>query len=94
LRAKSQGELARNVGTSLSILAFSAERDWERILAATIAENFFGAISRGQLDVVIQGDTFINRDNIEQVFADVDVRRAIEHMKGQPEHFDQAGFYL
>jgi hypothetical protein len=67
LRAKSQSDLARNVGTSLSILAFPAERGWEHILAATIAENFFGAISRGQLEVVIQGETFINRSNIERI---------------------------
>ena len=92
LRAKSDQDVRRNVGTTLSILAFPAEKGWELILAASIAENFFGAITRGQLDVVIQGEIFINNDSIEQLFADPDVRLAIEHMKGQPEHFDEVGF--
>lgn len=94
LRAKSDRDLPRNVGTTLSVLAFPAQKGWERILAASIAENFFGAISRGQLDVVIQGDIIINNDSIEQLFADPDIRLAIEHMRGQPEHFDEVGFYL
>jgi hypothetical protein len=94
LRAKSSSELARNVGTTLSVLAFSAEKKWDSILAATIAENFFGAISRGQLDVVIQGETFINRDNLANIFDDIDVRSAITYMKDQPEHFDEVAFYL
>jgi hypothetical protein len=94
LRAKSDRDLARNIGTTLSILAFPAQKGWERILAASIAENFFGAISRGQLDVVIQGDIIINNDSIEQLFADLEIRLAIENMRGQPEHFDEVGFYL
>jgi hypothetical protein len=94
LRAKSQADYPRNVGTTLSILAFPGEKDWDRILAATIAENFFGAINRGQLDVVIQGETFINRHTLASVFVDADVRRAIDQMKRQPEHFDEVGFYL
>jgi hypothetical protein len=94
LRAKSNGDLERYIGTTLSILAFPAHKGWERILAASIAENFFGAISRGQLDVVIQGDIIINNDSIEQLFADPEIRLAIENMRGQPEHFDEVGFYL
>lgn len=94
LRAKSHSDLVKNVGTSLSILGFPAEKNWERILAASIAENFFGTITRGQLDVVIQGDIFINNDTIGQLFADPEIRMAIAHMKSQPEHFDEAGLYL
>jgi len=94
LRAKSDRDLPRYVGTTLSILAFPAQKGWERILAASIAENFFGAISRGQLDVAIQGDIMINNDSIEQLFADPEIRLAIEHMRGQPEHFDEVAFYL
>ena len=94
LRGRLDHDLSRNVGTTLSILGFPAQKGWERILAASIAENFFGAISRGQLDVVIQGEIFINNDNIEQIFSDNDIRKAIEHMKGQPEHFDEVGLYL
>jgi hypothetical protein len=94
LRAKLERDLPRNVGTTLSILAFPAQKGWERILAASVAENFFGAISRGELDIVIQGDIFINNDNIEQLFVDPEIRLAIEHMKGQPEHFDEVGSYL
>lgn len=94
LRGKLDRDLSRNVGTTLSILAFPAQKGWERILAASIAENFFGAISRGQLDVVIQGEIFINNDNIEQLLSNTEIRKAIEHMKGQPEHFDEVGFYL
>jgi hypothetical protein len=28
------------------------------------------------------------------VFTDAEVRKAIEQMKGQPDHFDEVGFYL
>jgi hypothetical protein len=94
LRCKSDRDLSRNLGTTLSILAFPTQKGWDRILAASIAENFFGAISRGQLDIVIQGEIIINNDNIEQLFSDPEIRLAIEHMRGQPEHFDEAGFYL
>jgi hypothetical protein len=94
LRGKSNRDLSRNVGTTLSILAFPAQRGWERILAASIAENFFAAINRAQLDVVIQGELIINNDNIEQLFSNPEIRQAIEHMKGQPEHFDEVCFYL
>jgi hypothetical protein len=94
LRAKSQNDYPKNVGTTLSILGFPNDKNWDRILTATIAENFFGAIQRGQLDVVIQGEIFINSDTLAPVFADAEVRKAIEQMKGQPDHFDEVGYYL
>jgi hypothetical protein len=56
LRSKTSVDYPKNVGTTLSVLGFPADKDWARILAATIIENFFGAIHRGQIDVVIQGD--------------------------------------
>jgi hypothetical protein len=94
LRAKAPADYPKNVGTTLSILGFPAEKDWDRVLAAASAENFFGAIERGHLDVVIQGETFINKDSLPSVFSDSAVRKAIESMKGQPEHFDVVGYYL
>jgi hypothetical protein len=94
LRAKSQNDYSKNVGTTLSILGFPNDKTWDRILTATIAENFFGAIERKQLDVVIQAETFINSDTLASHFADAKVRKAIEQMKGQPDHFDEVGLYL
>jgi hypothetical protein len=93
LRSKTSVDYPKNVGTTLSILGFPADKDWARILAATIIENFFGAIHRGQIDVVIQGDIFINADTVESLFNDSSIRSAIEQMKDQPDHFDGAAFY-
>ena len=95
MRAKQEADYPQNVGTTLSIIGFPGDKGWDRVLAATIAENFFGAIDRGHLDVVIQGqgEIFINADNLSSIFSDTEMRKAIEQMKGQPDHFDQAGSY-
>ena len=49
------------LGTSLAIAGFIEARDWRRRVASSVIENFFYAIDRGQLEVLIEpgdGDLF------------------------------------
>ena len=43
-------------GTSLVIVGFQATEDWRRLVAASVIENFFHAISTGNLTVTIEPD--------------------------------------
>jgi hypothetical protein len=42
-----------DIGTKLTILGFDNSAGWEANLAASVAENFFGSISEGKLEVDI-----------------------------------------
>ena len=63
-------------GTSLVILSFRVARDWRRLIAASVIENFFHAISIGGLAVMIEPDDSddkfelfeINKDSLENWF--------------------------
>ncbi len=81
-------------GTTLNILGFSARKHWAKILAANIAENFFGAICGGQLEVELEGEALINASTINGLFVDKGVREAIENQTGEPEKFDHVREYL
>jgi hypothetical protein len=52
-RADPSGTLDGHIGTTLSVLGFERRKGWEQLLAANIAENFFGAIHHGDLEVEI-----------------------------------------
>ncbi len=41
-------------GTSLTIVGFAASKDWWKHVAASVAENFFYAIDKGNLEVIIE----------------------------------------
>ena len=62
-------------GTSLAIAGFMEVRDWRRRVASSVIENFFYAIDRGQLDVLIEpgdgdGDLFqIDNTTLGDCFA-------------------------
>ncbi|MES0032097.1 hypothetical protein [Mesorhizobium sp. M0040] len=81
-------------GTTLHILGFTAQNKWREILAASIAENFFGAIRRGQLEVDIDGKIAITRDTLGQVLSDASTEGAISDQKGEPDKFRRARDYL
>ncbi len=93
-RVSSQGGLDGQSGTTLSILGFAGKKNWERVLAANITENFFGAIQEGNLEVEIEGGPTINRDTLFSIFEDAEVRASIEDQKGEPEKFQSIRSYL
>lgn len=81
-------------GTTLSLLGFLGAKGWELILAASIAESFFGAICRGNLEVEIDGGPMINATTLPLVFADNSIVDAIKDQKEEPETFLNSGHFL
>ena len=88
------GSLEGYAGTTLSILGFTAKKHWQNVLTANIAENFFGAIRSGDLEVTIEDGPLINQDTLQDIFEDDDIRLSIEESKGEPEKFTNARSYL
>jgi hypothetical protein len=80
--------------TTLSILGFVPTKAWEQILAASIAESFFGAICRGNLEVEIEGGPSINAATLPDVFADANIVSVIADQKEEPETFVNSGHFL
>lgn len=83
-----------DTGTTISILGFLQSNNWENILAASIAESFFGAIHRGQLVVEIEGGPTLEAATLPEVLNDPDVRRSIDNQKEEPETYDSSGDFL
>ena len=57
-------------GTMLSIIGFAPAKGWQQVLAANIAENFFGAIWRGELEVDIKDGPKIPATTLDEVLGD------------------------
>lgn len=93
-RAKSKADMSSQAGTTINVLGFRTIKNWERILAAAIAENFFGAISQGQLEVTIQNSITLSKETLPDLFQDKHIRDAVQDMSGEPEKFDNAQKYL
>ena len=85
---------AEQTGTTLSILGFVPSKDWERVLAASIAESFFGAILRGNLEVEITGGPTLTAATLPEIFEDKEVVGAISDQKEEPETFQNSGHFL
>jgi len=93
LRRGDHAQYAPDPGTSLLVLGFSAGKDWREILAASVAENFFGAIHSGSLMVDVQG-LVIDSTTLQTLFSeDSVVRGAIQDEKGEPDHWMNCGHY-
>lgn len=94
LRAKRKRDLPKAVGTTLSIVGFDAVAGWQKMLAATMAENFFGAIERGRLEAQIDGSVVLSRETLNKVFEDGSIRTSIQDMKGEPDKFNNSKLYF
>ncbi|RWI04340.1 hypothetical protein [Mesorhizobium sp.] len=89
-----QGDGPGNTGTTLSILGFVPTKGWEKILAASIGESFFGAVCRGQLTLTIEGGPTLSAGTLPSFFADKDTLDAIKDQKEEPETFQNSGHFL
>lgn len=85
---------AEAIGTTLSILGFVPTPNWEKILAASIAESFFGAIQKGHLVVAIEGGPTVDAASLADLFADGGMQDAIKDQKEEPETFQNSGHFL
>lgn len=66
-------------GTRLVILGVSLQKQWRSALAASIAENFFGAIQSNRLEVSITGGATLNATSLANHFSDNSLRSYYEN---------------
>lgn len=64
VRTNDEAKLIDNIGTKLTIIAFDNPSGWEELLAVSVAENFFGAINAGKLEVDIDNKYLLTRHSI------------------------------
>ncbi|NJO33085.1 MAG: hypothetical protein HC869_07990 [Rhodospirillales bacterium] len=81
-------------GTMLTILGFQPDPNWQKMLAANITENFFGAISRGELEVDIDGVESITKATLRSTFNDNEIIEAAKKQSYGPDRFERAAYYL
>jgi len=93
-RADKVKDFPASRGSKLSVLCFEPTKNWQEELTVTIAENFFAAISAGELRVEIDDKYTLDQTNIAEFFDRADIRQTIEKMPGEPEQFDNCKNYL
>jgi hypothetical protein len=93
-RTANEANLPESKGTKLTILAFDNVNGWQDSLAASVAENFFGAINAGKLEVDIDGKHLLSKDTIIDFFGKTEILAAIEKQKNEPEQFENCSNYL
>jgi uncharacterized membrane protein YgcG len=94
LRNSNEAKFKEYKGSTLSILGFDDIKNWEEFIAASIAQNFFGAIAKGTLVVEVNDCYILNQDSIHDFFEKELVREAIKPYKNQPAKFDNCKTYL
>lgn len=93
-RVDNEAELPTGKGSKLTVLGFDATENWQAQLAVSVAENFFGAISEGQLRVEVDDKHILDQTTIHNFFEDDDIRKLIKKLKDEPEQFDNSKNYL
>lgn len=92
LRVRSVNEISSNRGSKLSVVCFDDAEHWQAFLAMSVAENFFGAISLGKLEVDIDNKFNLNRRLIESFFQNNNLKELAQD--NEPERFDNARHFL
>jgi hypothetical protein len=93
-RVQSEDDLADQSGTTLSILGFEGTKNWQNVMAANIAENFFGAIHKGLLEITIDGGPVINKETLMGLFQKPEISLSIIDQKNEPDKFNNIQNYL
>jgi hypothetical protein len=86
--------IEEDIGTKLVILGFDNSSGWEENLATSVAENFFGSISDGNLEVDVDGKYLLSKSNVKNFFQDDLVLATITNQKNEPDQFNNAKNYL
>lgn len=82
-----------HLGTTLAILGFEPVHGWDKLLAASVSQNFFGAISDGTL-VAKVGEIELVPDTLPGFLGREDVRDLVKENQKDPEQFHEAGLFL
>lgn len=83
-----------DIGTKLTILGFDNSSGWEANLATSVAENFFGSISEGKLEVDVDAKYLLSKNTIKNFFEDEAVLSLISNQKNEPDQFNNSKNYL
>jgi hypothetical protein len=92
-RCAKSADLAKSLGTTFHVLGFNAVVNWDKVLIASVLENFFGAIWRGRLAVRV-GPELITKETINDIFDKKGWEAYLTDMTGEPEAFNNAKHYL
>jgi hypothetical protein len=92
-RAHKASELPQHVGSSFHVIGFDAVQGWDKLLLASVLENFFGAIWRAKLSVKI-GSELVAKETINQLFERPGWPEALKDLNGEPEAFNNARHFL
>ncbi|MDP3230382.1 MAG: hypothetical protein Q8N13_20755 [Acidovorax sp.] len=93
-RATVKADYKANLGTKLVILGFDDKKGWEKQLAASVAENFFGAISAKRLEVHIAEAYVLTADTISSILADSEIVTSVAGQSNEPEQIENSSHYL
>lgn len=94
VRASSKNDYKTSLGTKLVILGFDDKKGWERQLAASVAENFFGAISTKRLEVHIADAYAITAETISTILTDAEIVSSVTGQSNEPELLENSSHYL
>jgi len=83
-----------DLGTKLVILGFDNSSGWQDNLATSVAENFFGSIAEGNLEVDIDDKYLLTKNNVKNFFLNESLSESIKSQKNEPEQFRNAKSYL
>lgn len=96
-RANNITQFPEVIGSKLSILCFDAQKNWQTILAVSIAENFFAAIWDGRLKVEIDNKYVLEKTSIANIYSDENIAKIkplISDQRNEPEQFMNSKQYL
>ena len=77
-------------GTSLSITGFRATEDWRRRIASSVIENFFYAVDRGKLTVLVESDQHQNDRGLREIDKD-SLGNWFDYLEENPIDADDSG---
>lgn len=93
-RANKPEEYSDNKGTTIIIAGFEPLKNWREILAISVAENFFGAISNNKLEANIDDKIFLSYTSIEDFFNNQIMLNSIQDLNNEPDRFNNSKAYL
>lgn len=83
-----------DIGTKLVIIGFDNAQGWEDNLATSVAENFFGSISEGKLEVSIGEKVELSHKTIQKFFESPLPQSVVSSQKNEPEQYENSRNYL
>ena len=81
-------------GTSLFVIGWEERKDWEKLIVAYAIESFFAAFLRNKLELQINGNMIVNKDNLDELFSLSTLRLALKNDGQDEETLDNSKLYL